>query len=173
MTVDALRVTGTAIVWAETGGDYLLNMSEVLTNEARQGQKGDLTATFASEYSVEFVVDTGPVAPSIGEAYELYWGSSNSSVSGTDNSAGLNGIDSDYTGIGSATVDESKSQLEYIGSLHVVDEVNTVQREYFSLFPKSRYNIPIFINKTSQTTGADSSMKVKLVPIIDQAQNEV
>jgi len=173
MTIDSLVVTGQPITWAATGGSYALTMTGVATAAARQGEKGYLGTAWASEFLVEFAVDTAGVAPDVYERYELWWGPSVSSVSGTLNPAGLNGTDSPYTGIGSATIEESKQQCDLIGSLTVVDEADTVQRTYFSYSPKAPYGCPLFVNKTDQSVGTDSSMRVRFIPLIHQAQDAV
>jgi len=170
MTTNILQVTGVPIVWASGGvGDYEISLGGIATTAARQGAKGYFGDPMARAYSVEFAMDTA-TAPTVNTAYNLYMGLSSQSGLADGNPGGLLGIDSAYTGIATAEISESVSQLDHIGSLVVVDVANKVQRSHFVYSPSLPYGCPVVVNDTNQTSGKDAAARIKFIPIIDQAQ---
>ena len=168
MASELLLKSGTTITWNESSGDYDMTIDGLLTAAAGQGAKGDLGATRAPSFSVEFMIDTGATAPAVGETVDLYWAASNNATAGNNNPGGASGTDAAYTGIGSATIAESVTELLFVGSLVCVDEVNTNLRTYFTLAPNERYGMPVVVNNTGQTLGTGSV--VTLTPIIPEGQ---
>ena len=168
MASELLLKSGTAIEWSESGGDYDMTIDSLTTGAAGQGAKGDLGATRAPTFSVEFMIDTGGTAPAVGETVDLYWAASNNATAGNNNPGGASGTDAAYTGIGSAEVGESVAELLFVGSLVCVDEPDTNLRTYFTLAPSERYGMPVVVNNTAQTLGTGSV--VNLTPIIPEGQ---
>jgi hypothetical protein len=169
MSTDILQVTGQPIIWASGGQTYDLSLGGLANAAARQGEKGDFGATMARTYAIELAVDTA-VAPTLGSTYDLYFGPSHSSSAAVDNPGGMIGVDFAYTGVKAAEISESVPQLDFIGSLVLVDVANEVQRANFTYAPRLRYGAPVLVNNSGQTTGSDAANKVRFVPIIDQAQ---
>ena len=167
MPSQLLLESGTALTWAESGGDYDMTIDSLATTAAGQGAKGSLGTPWAPEYSVEFMIDTA-TAPGIGETVDLYWAESTSGTAGTSNPGGTSGTDAAYTGIGSATVAESLPQLAYIGSLVCVDEATTNLITYFVMSARLQWGMPVVVNNTAQTLGTGSY--VKITPIIPEGQ---
>jgi hypothetical protein len=148
-----------------------ITLTSLANNAAREGVKIDLGATFSARYTIEFTLQTGATAPTIGATYELWLGWSTHVTAGTDNPAGLTGADAAWTGIGSASVDESKMQLDLAGALVLVDETDTDMRQYFTVTAKSRYVIPVVVNKSGQTTHATGTNNtIVLTPLTDEVQ---
>ena len=145
---------GTAKTWINSGGDYGITFASVADNAARQGAKGDLGASFAEEWGVLFAIETGSVAPSAGEAYELWWAGSPNTTAGTDNPGGASGTDSAYK---AGEVDEWKKQLMFVGALSCTNDANTIQTQMLSFSPKFRYGMPVIVNKSGQTANSSNT----------------
>lgn len=170
MASELLLKSGTAIEWSDGGSDYDITLDSLASTEARQGAKGDLGdggTTWAPEYNVQFLVDTG-TAPTVGGTVDLYWAASGSATTAAQNPGGTSGSDAAYTGIGTAEISESVPQLQYIGSLVVVDVGTTEMITNFVMSAPTRWGMPVVVNNTNQTLG--TGQYVKLIPIIPEGQ---
>ncbi len=170
---------GTQLVWANAG-DYgnspvadtdQIDLTSVAVGEAREGAKGDLTATMARRYSVtmriEFITD-----PVVGETVDLYWGASLSAVAGTANPGNLTGADADYAGSVGSTLAQTLPQLQYLGSLIcTLDNTTVVQQTTFVVELPLRYGIPVVVNNTSDIFEDDAvEMSITFTPLEDEIQ---
>lgn len=159
---------GTPKQWKNTGGDYAITLASLADTKARQGAKGDLGLTFADEWVVELVIETG-TAPLAGVTYEVFWAASRSAVAGTDNPGGTSGTDLAYKNL---EEDEWKKQLEFIGTLKVTNDLNTVQRQIIGkLRPNYQYGMPVIINKSGQALNASNTNHAFIItprPVTDQ-----
>jgi len=171
MANEILTKTGTALVWKASGGDYAITLASLAVNAARQGAKGDLGATRAARWSA-FIEINMDVAVTAGDLIELWWSSSPSATAGTQNTGAASGADAAYTGSAGGSVDETKLQLQLIGSLILTPDADTVvQTQEFVFFPLQRYGMPVVVNKADQILeGDDDSHRITLTQIIDEVQ---
>lgn len=163
--------TGTIIRWEAAGGEYAMTMASIAVNAARQGAKGDLGALRAARWSVQ-VENNLDVAPAAGKVLEYWWSSSPSAVAGTQNTGAASGADAAYTGSAAGTVDETKVQMQHIGSMPLTPDADgVVQSMEFVFFPLQRYGMPVLVNKADQALeGDDDSHRITLTPIVDEVQ---
>lgn len=171
MANEILVKSGTALVWKASGGDYGMTMASIATDAARQGAKGDLGATRAARYAMTVEINMD-VAPTAGDVIEFYWSSSPSATAGTQNDGAASGTDAAYTGSAGGSVDETKTQLLWVGNLVLTDDADTVvQQATFIFSPPHRYGMPVLVNKADQSLeGDDDSHRITLTPIIDEVQ---
>jgi hypothetical protein len=171
MANELLIKTGTPIIWKAAGGTYGMTMASIAVDAARQGAKGDLGATRAARWSVLVEINMD-VAPTAGDVIEFWWSSSPSAVAATQNTGACSGTDAAYTGSAAGTVDETKYQLQRIGSLILTPDADAVvQVQEFVFFPLQRYGMPVLVNKADQALeGDDDSHKITLTPIVDELQ---
>jgi len=189
MTVDALRIEGTPIVWADetdyAGGSQVggtrthdLDLTNLLSTEARQGVKADLGAAHADEYAMTLAIEMKTAeAPEAGESIDLYWGPSSSGTAGVGNEGGLAGTDAAYTGSAGDSLANTLPQLIFVGSIPLTaDVVGTPQRKTFRFSPPTRYGQPVVYNNTDAEDLNDvdaEEMYVRMVPLIPQAADAV
>ena len=186
MSNEVLKKVGTPqICFADHAGDFSptndlqvgtptevqMSFVGVADTEARQSDKVDLGATRASTYemmaSLEFAT-----APTVGDSVDFYWAPSSSSVSGTANPGGVDGVDSDYTGYNSDMTSASK-QLDYMGSAILVTGVTpVVQVSYCGVFsPSNRYGTLVARNVSGSDIHSDDvECHIVLNPIVDEVQ---
>ena len=169
MSNEVLVKQGTDIVWKPAGGDYALTLYTVANNDARQGQKGDLGATFAARYLVTAEISLG-AAPTAGNLIELFWAASydDSTFPG-----GAIGVDTGYKSNPVNEVDEWKKQLLLIGALAVTADADPVaQIQSFVFSPPTRYGAPVVVNKSGQAFAAFPAVphQITLTPLIDEVQ---
>lgn len=171
MANEILVKSGTAIVWKASGGDYAMTMASIAVDAARQGAKGDLGATRAARFAITVEINMN-VAPTAGDILEFYWSSSPSGTAATQNDGAASGSDAAYTGSAGGSVDETKVQLIWVGSLVLTDDADTVvQQSTFVFSPPQRYGMPVLVNKADQALeGDDDSHRITLTPIIDEVQ---
>ena len=171
MANEILVKTGTALVWKASGGDYAMTMASIADDAARQGAKGDLGATRAARWSFMVEINMN-VAPTAGEVVEFFWSSSPSATAGTQNTGAASGTDAAYTGSTGGSVDETKAQLQYVGSLVLTPDADAVvQIQEWAFFPLQRYGMPILVNKGGQALeGDDDSHRITLTPLPDEVQ---
>jgi hypothetical protein len=151
MSVNAYNklTTGTPISWKPSGGDFALILTSLANAAARQGAKGDLGAFWAQRWAVLLTTSLA-VAGTNGNAVEIYWAASFSSVAGTDNPGGASGADASF-----GTPAEYKLQLLSIGSLAIVNNAGTGIQKYVTEFcPPTRYGMPVIVNSSGQALGS-------------------
>ena len=171
MANEILVKSGTIIRWEAAGGEYVITLSGININNARQGAKGDLGATRAARYSVLVEINMD-VAPAAGGLIEFWWSSSPSAVAGTQNTGACSGADAAYTGSAGGSVDETKHQLKYIGGLTLTPDADAVvQTDEFVFLPLLRYGMPVLVNKSNQALeGDDDAHRITFTPIVDEVQ---
>ena len=138
------------------------------TNGSRASAKtGDLGATRAPLYRVDACMESAS-APTDGNVFSFYWGSSPSSTAATGNPGGLTGSDAAVT-----YAEGLVAQLTFIGDLAVRN--NVINIGYVGTFvPEHRYGILLVVNRTDQAlrsvaTAMDET-HITLTPIILEAQ---
>jgi len=171
MANEVLVKTGTPIVWKAAGGDYAITLASIANAAARQGAKGDLGANRAARWSVLVEINMD-VAPAAGAFIEFWWSASPSAVAATQNTGACSGADAAYAGSAGGTVDQTKYQLQLIGSLVLTPDADAVvQRQEFAFMPLQRYGMPVLVNKGGQALeGDDDSHSITLTPIVDEVQ---
>lgn len=182
---DSVKITlGTSIVLANSG-DYSdnqgfgsrtdqIDLTSLSAGAARQSAKIDFGADIDLEYALGAAIEFAS-APSAGEAVDFYIGYSNSATAGTNNSAGLSGSDSAYTGY-SANLDDSLKQLSYLGTMVCTGQASpTVQIDtsVSTFTPKARYGSIVVVNNAgSAALNSDAvEMAVRLTPFVTQIQD--
>lgn len=171
MANEILVKTGTPIVWDAAATDYAITLASLAVDAGRQGAKGDLNSPRAARWSVLVEINMN-VAPTAGDIIEFWWSSSPSAVAGTQNTGATSGADAAYTGSTGGNVDETKFQMELIGSLVLTPDADgVVQIQEFVFFPLHRYGMPVVVNKADQILeGDDDSHQIIFTPIIDEVQ---
>lgn len=153
-------VAGTSKTWKSSGGDFVLVLTSVTNNSAKEGDKnttGWLDAAFGSvlpEFvAIRFESSVGSAVTAPNQDLELYIGESDSATAGTNNPGGLTGASASVT-----TPDEKKTQCSPAMALPVSNALGTaVQRAYGTYIPSQPYPIPLVINKTGQTLGSTAA----------------
>jgi len=160
---------GTAKSWKNTGGDGALTLTSLANAGVREGAKVDLGAAWAQEWLVMFASAVGSAATN-GLTLDLYWADSTSGTAGTDNPGNTSGTDGALSN-GSELV----KQLTFVGSLNLSNARGTnVQKQFFSLFPRSRYGMPVVVNSSGQTlSGTAADHEVRLTPVEANVQDAV
>lgn len=168
---ELLIKTGTSKTWKASGGDYAMTMASIANDAARQGAKGDLGTPRAARWAMRVAINMD-VAPTAGLVVEFWWSSSPSATAGTDNTGACSGTDAAYTGSAGGSVDETKLQLDFVGSLVLTPDADgVVQRQQFVFFPTQQYGMPVLVNKGGQALeGDDDSHEIVIYPIVDEAQ---
>lgn len=180
MANEILAKNGTAIVWADIGGDFgdspiagtvQITLAALANAAARQGVKVDLGATRAARYDVTFRPELD-VAPASGAVMSLWWAPSPSGTAGTANPGGVSGADAAYTGTAGDSIADSVKQLQLIGVLVCTSDLATVvQQQTFTFFPASRYGSIVVFNESGQALeGDDIEMSIIMMPVIDEVQ---
>lgn len=154
---------GTAVVWANTGGDKAMNCRNLANAGIREGAKSatlvDGTKGFPEllEITAETKLQSAPTA---GNSCAVYLGFSSSATAGTANPGGLTGADA---AVGNA---DQLPQLTFVGSLILSNALGTgVQRQRFVAIPKAEYVVPVFQNGSGQTTtDADTETIITIRP---------
>ena len=179
MANEILTKSGTPVVWADTtdyAGDggtrtHQIDLTGLADGAARQGAKGDLGATRAKRYAVTLCVEMA-VAPASGATIALYWAASPHATAGLINPGGCSGADAAYTGTAGDSLDDSLSQLQFIGNLVLTSDADpNLHIQIFTLFPLHRYGIPVVDNNGGQAMHDDAiECFVNLTPLIDEVQ---
>lgn len=180
MANEILEKNGTAIVWADIGGDFgdspiagtvQITLVSLASTAARQGVKVDLGATRAARYDVTLRVEFD-VAPTSQNQVSLWWAPSPSAVAGTANPGGVSGTDAAYTGTAGDSLADSILQLQYVGALICTsDAAAVVNQQSFTVFPQCRYGSPVVYNEADQAfEGDDIEMSIIFMPVIDEIQ---
>jgi hypothetical protein len=147
-----LRIAGTPIVWASTGGTYAFAPTSLANDAGWMGGKGDLGAAWADEFNMHFETKVA-TAPTDGLAIEIYWCQSTSATAGTANPGGLSGV----SGLVTAP-DQVKRQLIYLGPLILSNTIGTgVQAVSRMLYPRARYGFPVIVNKSGVALSATAT----------------
>ena len=175
---DSAKITiGTPIVVADST-DYVNNqgmgartnqidLTSLAAGAARQSDKLDFTANIDLEYILGSSVEWA-TAPAAGETVDFYISWSNSGTAATNNSGGVSGSDSAYTGYSSNLADSLK-QLQYLGSM-----VATVQATSVSTFtPRARYGTLVVVNNSAADALMNDAveMAVRITPLVTQIQD--
>lgn len=171
---ELIDFAATQVIWGEAGATGVTNtitFEALAAGSARMGAEDDLGATLPPRYKVELRIESG-TAPTAGGTYDLFlaWGDD-----GTTYPGGVSGSDGAWPADGNE--DEWVKQLEYVGSLVVTNDGNTVQVQApWIVYPKSRYVVPVVDNNTDQairdeTTATDNDSRIILTPIDDQIED--
>lgn len=160
---------GTAKSWKASGGDYALTLTSLANAGVRQGEKGDLGATWARRWSVLFSSSVA-VAATQGKEIHLYWAASPNATAGTDNPGGTSGTDAALT-----NGTELVGQLIYIGSIPLSNATGTaVQKVVREFYPPTRYGMPVVHNDSGQALGGTAGdHEVRLTPAEELIQDTV
>ena len=180
MANEVLVKNGTAIVWADIGGDFgdspiagtlQITLATLANAAARQGVKADLGATRAARYGVTLRPELD-VAPASGAVIGLYWAASEAAAAGTANPGGVSGADAAYTGTAGDSIADSLQQLDLIGALVCTSDLATVvQQQTWIYEPPTRYGSPVVFNQSGQAfEGDDIEMSIIFMPLIDEIQ---
>lgn len=179
MTNEILVKSGTPTVWADTtdyAGDggtrtHQIDLTSLANGAARQGAKADLGATRAKQYAVTVCVEMA-VAPASLASVDVYWAASPHATAATLNPGGCTGADAAYTGTAGDSLDDSLSQLLFLGSISLTSDADPVlQMETFTLFPSHRYGMPVIDNNGGQAMHGDAvECFISLTPIVPEIQ---
>lgn len=161
MVSEVLVKPGTPIEWDDAGTDYAITLDGLTDGSGRQGEKGDLGAKRAAQFSAVVTLDVN-VSPVAGSICTIYWAASPHATAGTENPGAATGADAAYT-IANAT------QLQVVGAF-VCRATTDDQRQVFLFSPPHRYGMPIIINNCGQTFASAGAGSIKLVPIVDEIQ---
>ena len=182
---DSAKITiGTPIVVADAT-DYANNqgmgtrtnqidLTSLAAGAARQGDKLDFTANMDLEYILGSSVEWA-TAPAAGETVDFYISWSNSGTAATNNSGGVSGSDSAYTGYSSNLADSLK-QLQYLGSMvATVQATTTVQIDtgVSTFTPRARYGTLVVVNNSAADALMNDAveMAVRITPLVTQMQD--
>ena len=170
---------GTPIVWADItdyagdGGSrtHQILLAALADGAARQGAKADLGNPRPRQYAVTMRLEYD-VAPADNTFAYLYWAPSLSAVAATANPGGVSGADGAYTGTAGSTIAESLNQLEFIGSIPLTNDADTIIQQKTWLFtPQTRYGTPVVLNSGGQALeGDDVEMSITFTLEDDEAQ---
>lgn len=141
-------VAGTPKVWKNTAGDYVLTLTSLADQAARQGDKGDFNdGTLGLPEVLDIMLETAVAATAAnGTVIEMFAGQSDNATAGTNNPSILTGADGSL-----ATPTEYKLQLDFVGSLNLSNARSTNnQKQKFRFFPTCRYWIPVIFNRAGQ-----------------------
>lgn len=142
-------IAGTPLVWQASGGDYVLTLTSLASDAARQGDKGDLYDSVNGRlpHVLDVMLQSAvAVAATTGLKIELWAGESASGGAGTNNPGGLTGADGALS-----SPDQLKRQLYWIGGLTLANALGTgQQRQRFAYTPTARCFLPVVVNKSGQ-----------------------
>lgn len=169
MAGEVYTLTGTPIVWRNSGGTYALTLASLASAASRQGAKGDLGATRAARYAVRVALAVN-VAPANGAWIEVYLATSNSGTAGTDNTGAASGTNAAYTGSTGGGIAATKLQLQPVGFMPLTaDASGVVQVWETTVAISERYVMPVLVNASGQAlSSADHTFT--LIPIYEQVQ---
>ncbi len=159
-----------------TPTDITITRASLGVAAARQSNKGDLGALFATGFSVYGVVDFTGETPAAG-TIDYYWASSFHATQATGNTAGNSGVDAAAPGgaLGSITLAEFLLICDYIGSFAVHDGASVQGPALVNprWFPPTRYGQLIEVNNSADIYEADEvevhTVFNPLVPNVEQA----
>ena len=178
MVNEVLIKDGTEIVWANSGDFSVtgitrtdqIDLTGVLTAEAREGAKVNLGDTRADEFVFMAVIETA-TAPVSRLVVEFFWAASGSPTAATFNPGGTTGSDADYTGTAGDSLDDSLTQLDFIGSLPATSDATTEQQVTFLFRPKTQWGFPVVVNRAGVTLASDAiEMYLRMIPRITEIQ---
>jgi hypothetical protein len=165
-----VRNDATPITFKNTGGTYLLTLTSLANNAARESGKADLGAVHAARYAVRLELALA-VAAVVGTVVEVWWSSSTNATAGTDNtSVVITGVDAAWAP--ASGVDDNKHQLQFIGALVCSDAAAAVVfRQEFIAFLALRYGSFVVVNKSGQALHATATLSfITIVPLEDEVQ---
>ncbi len=172
MPSEILVKSGTVLTWKAAAGDYAITLASIAIDAARQGAKGDLTTPRGRAWLCRLTVNMD-VAPTAGRVIEVYWAGSPTAAAGDDNPGAASGSNAAYTGSTGGSVDETKSQLTFIGVLPLTPDADGVVqvRDIGVLIPYHQYGMPVLVNKSDQALeGDDDSHQIEFFELIDESQ---
>lgn len=136
-----------------TPTDVQIDLTAILTTEARASTKADFGAVRAPEYMVTAAIEM-QATPTTGTTWDFYFAASAVSTAGTGNPGGVTGTDADYTGT-PATLAEGLKKLIFIGSLDMSADA-IIQVGNVGVFsPPTRYGCLVCHNKSGATSHTD------------------
>jgi len=175
-------IDGTATVWSDTtdysstvsglARTHQIDLTSLADAAARQGAKGDLTATRARRYKALAAIEYA-VAPASGVVLSIYWASSPSGTAANANPGGTSGSDAAYTGTAGDSLADSLLQLQFVGDMILTADATTVvqYQEIGLLEDILRYGMPVVMNSGGQALHSDAvEMYVALIPLLDEVQ---
>lgn len=160
MPNEILRKQGTAISWQASGGDETLILTSLANGAGRKGDSHDWGAAFPPRIIIELETVFG-VAPTAGNALEIYWSSSR------DNSNFDGGI---TQGDGVFSDEDALRQCHLIGVFPADDDTNTQIVSWVLDLP-GRYGFPVVFNNSGQAlSGTAGDHDLRMTPLIDEIQ---
>ncbi len=137
-----------------TPTDVAIDLTAILTTEARMSAQVDLGATRAPSYCVTAAIEM-QATPTTRTTWDFYWAASAVATAGTGNPGGVTGLDADYTGT-PATLAEGLAKLIFIGPLNMsADAIIQVGTVNGAFFPPTRYGCLIAVNNSGATSHTD------------------
>lgn len=153
----------TALVWTDSGGDYTFDLGGLAAGSVRVGGQGDLgSASRATRYHWELVIDGFDTAPVVGEVILLYIAKAMGSTDipgdiGASDAAGATVDLPNLTYLGRAVVQTTTAADELI----IAGEVEII----------SRYVSPVVYNKTADALLSTADAHTfKLWPVPPEVQ---
>jgi hypothetical protein len=157
-------VAGTPITWTSSGGDKVITLTSLADSAGREGDKSptlvDVTLGLPAILDVRFEIQLNAAATNWKEV-ELWFGTSDSSVAGTDNPGNLTGADAAWT-----NASELRLQTDFVGALVLSNARGTnVQKQRFKFKPVLPYIIPGVYNVSGQAFSASgTNQKIVVTP---------
>ena len=159
----------TAVTWTDTGGDEVLDMGGLATDDLAVGSFLDLGANSrSSDYVFTFFVDQFETDPVVGESIDLYW------ATGTD-TANFDGVVTTAPGdssTGTAVLAETPN-LMYAGSAIVTTTTAASAKLRISGFIRffNRYIFPVIHNNTADALNrTGDTHSITLIPVPPEVQ---
>ena len=160
MANEVLVKQDTDVVWTSAGGDEVITLTSLADGDGRAGDEHDFGATFAARVRLSLELDFN-VAPTSGEAVNVYWSSSHD---GTDYDGECTGSDAAYNSEADA------ARLYYVGSLIASNDTDP-QRASWVFFLPARYGLPVISNQSGQAlTATGTDQVVTVTPLVDEVQ---
>ena len=154
---------------AASTSDVQIDLTAILTTEARASTKADLGAQRAPEYSVTAAIEM-QATPTTGTTWDFYWAASAVAADGTGNPGGVTGTDADYTGT-PATLAEGLSHLIFIGSLLMTADVSIQVGNVGVFSPPTQHGMLVCVNNSGATSHTDViETAIAFDPIIPDIQ---
>lgn len=160
MTNNILRIQGTPVTWAASGGTYTMTLTSLANSAGRKGVVHDFGATIPTAARWELKTDFN-ASPTAGNPMYLYW------VSSSDNSA----FDATLSSADAAMSDlNAAKKMLFIGTFFAENNT-TSQIQSGEFVPPARYGFPAIYNASGQAlSGTAGDHLLTIVPLIDQVQ---
>jgi hypothetical protein len=153
----------------KTGGTYAITLASLATNNARQGAKADFGTLRAESWIARMTLNMD-TAPANGVGVSLWLYTSDSATPGTNNTGGASGADAAYAGSAGGGVSGTMLQLQYIGTMPLTADGDTVVQIWESrpfTIPQ-RYGGPVVVNLSGVAfEGDDDSHRIDFYPLQD------